>query len=284
MTDSSDHMPHDHDRGLAFDIQTMSSRRGIVTGLGVLALGGLGYFALRGGPFGSGAQANVIATAADGSICTADPTETAGPFPADGTNAKAGQTINVLTETGVMRDDIRTSFAGQTPVADGVPMTIRIKLVSVANACAPLAGHAVYVWHCDAAGRYSIYGTDDSNYLRGVGVTDTKGELAFTSIVPACYDGRWPHIHFEVFASAEAAVSGDQSLLISQFALPEATVAAVYAADARYAASVDTLGRVSLAGDMVFSDNTAEQVAAQMMVMSGDATAGFVASGTIGLA
>ena len=250
----------------------------------MLAAGVVGYQALRGGAFGGGAQANVLGTAADGSTCVADPTETAGPFPGDGTNAKDGQTVNVLTESGVLREDIRPSFGGMTPVADGVPMAIKIRLVSVTRACAPLADHAIYVWHCDAAGRYSIYATEDSNYLRGVGVTDTNGEVTFTSIVPACYDGRWPHVHFEVFASIEAAVSGDQSLLISQFALPEAAVAAVYAADPRYAQSVAKLGEVSVAGDGVFGDNTPEQIAAQTMAMTSDASAGFVAFATVGLA
>ena len=130
---------------------TLSSRRAVVAGLAVLAAGALSYRELRGG-----AQPNLIGTAADGGTCGADPTETSGPFPADGTNAKAGQTVNVLTEAGVMRQDIRTSFAGQTAVADGVPMLIRIRLVNVSAACAPLAGHAVHVWHCDAGGHYSI--------------------------------------------------------------------------------------------------------------------------------
>lgn len=284
MTNLPDHTLHDHDRGLAFDLATMSSRRGMVAGIAVLAAGALGYYALRGGPFGGGAQATVLGTASDGSTCVADPTETAGPFPGDGTNAKDGQTVNVLTESGVVRQDIRTSFGGMTPVAEGVTMEIRIRLVDVNAACAPLAGHAIYVWHCDAAGRYSLYATDDSNYLRGVGVTDANGEVSFTSIVPACYDGRWPQIHFEVFASIDAAVSGDKSLLVSQFAFPEEQVAAVYAADPRYAQSVANFADVSLAGDGVFRDNTAEQIAAQTMVMTGDALAGFVASATVGLA
>jgi protocatechuate 3,4-dioxygenase beta subunit len=284
MTNRHDHTMHDHDRGLAFDLAAMSSRRGVVAGIAVLAAGTLGCYALRGGPFGGGAQATVLGTAPDGSTCVADPTETAGPFPGDGTNAKDGQTVNVLTEGGVVRQDIRTSFGGMTPVAEGVTMEIRIRLVDVNAACAPLAGHAIYVWHCDAAGRYSLYATDDSNYLRGVGVTDLNGEVSFTSIVPACYDGRWPHIHFEVFASIDAAVSGDKSLLISQFALPEEPLAGVYAADPRYALSVTNFADVSLAGDGVFRDNTADQIAAQTMVMTGDAVAGFVASATVGLA
>ncbi len=211
-------------------------------------------------------------------------TETAGPFPGDGTDAKDGQTVNVLTQSGVIRDDIRTSFGGITAVADGVPMQIKLRRVKVGEACKPLAGHAIYVWQCDAAARYSIYATDDSNYLRGVGLTDANGDVTFTSIVPACYDGRWPHVHFEVFASIDAAVSGNQSLLISQSALPEAPVAAVYATDPRCATSAANIGKVSLAGDMVFGDNTTEQFAAQTTQLTGDAMSGFVAAGMIGLA
>lgn len=116
-----------------------------------------------------------------------------------------------------------------------------------------------------------------------MGVTDAGGEVQFTSIVPACYDGRRPHLHFEVFADAQAAVSGDASLLISQFALPEAVVRGVYAADPRNAASPANLQTVSVSGDMVFGDNTPEQIAAQTMVMTGDAVAGFIATGMIGV-
>ena len=42
-------------------------------------------------------------------------------------------------------------------------------------------------------------GVEDQNYLRGVQVADADGVVTFTSIFPACYAGRWPHIHFEVY-------------------------------------------------------------------------------------
>ncbi len=268
---------HDHDGGLVADLKAIRTRRMVLGGLGAVGIGIAGYAF-----FGSRGEATVTGQGPDGAICVADPVETNGPFPADGTNAKDGQTVNVLTETGVVRQDIRPSFAGQTALADGVTMDMVIRVVSVSGACAPLAGHAVYVWHCDAAGQYSIYDAPDRNYLRGVGITDAAGEVRFTSIVPACYDGRWPHVHFEVFANAGAAVSADASLLISQFALPVAAVRAVYA-DARYAGSVDNLGDVSLTGDMVFGDNTPEQIAAQTLTMTGDPVTGYVATGVIGL-
>lgn len=263
--------------GLAADLPHLTRRRVLLTGLG---MGGaaLSLWAVRGG------AATVTGTAADGSVCVALPVETAGPFPADGTNVREGQTVNILTDAGVIRQDIRTSIGGLTPVADGVPLTLEITLVDVGRACAPLGGMAVYVWQCDAEGVYSIYGAADRNYLRGVGISDADGVVRFTTVFPACYPGRWPHVHFEVFASADMAVSGKAALLTSQFALPEADCRAVYARNPLYAASIRTLERVSLAGDGIFRDSATVELAAQTLVLNGDAVAGYRATGRVGLA
>lgn len=263
-----------HDHGLAFDLQTLMKRRRVLGLAALTVLAGCNPF---------GGESTISAKAADGAVCVKDPTETAGPFPGDGTNAKAGQTVNVLTQSGVMREDIRTSFAGMTPVADGAQLDLVISLVDVGKACAPLAGLAVYIWHCDALGRYSLYDTDDSNYLRGVGVTDAEGDVKFTTIFPGCYDGRWPHIHFEVFESAEKAATGKDSLLISQFAFTEEACKAAYAGGGAYAASAPNLARVSLDKDGIFADNTPEQVEAQTIAVTGDAAAGFKGAVTVGV-
>lgn len=267
-----------HDKGLGFDLRTLMSRRNALIGLGLVGVGG--YLGLR----GLGGEANATGMAADGTVCVADPTETAGPYPGDGTNSKDGATVNALSQSGIVREDIRPSFNGMTPVAEGVQLDLALTLVNVNGACAPLAGHAIYLWQCDAEGIYSLYGKTDRNYCRGVGITDDKGQVKFTTVFPACYDGRWPHLHFEVFADAASASIGDNSLLISQFALPGDVAQAVYAAVPLYAASVANLGGVSLASDMVFSDNTAEQVAAQTMVLTGDVGVGFRGTATIGIA
>ncbi len=179
---------------------------------------------------------------------------------------------------------MRSSFGDMEGVADGVPLVLDITLVDVGNACAALGGHAIYLWHADATGHYSLYDLPERNWLRGVVVTDATGRARITTIIPGCYDGRWPHIHFEVFANPQAAVSGAAALLTSQFAFPEAEVAAVYTADARYPASKVNLTGVSLTGDMVFGDNTAEHIAAQTLKLSGDAAAGFTGTATIGIA
>ena len=68
-------------------------------------------------------------------------------------------------------------------------MSIELTLKDLTKDCAVGAGMAVYVWHCDRDGNYSLYGKDaaEQNYLRGVQVADEQGRVFFTSIFPACY-------------------------------------------------------------------------------------------------
>jgi hypothetical protein len=49
----------------------------------------------------------------------------------------------------------------------------------------------------------------------------------FQSIFPACYSGRWPHIHFEVYASLSDATSSGPIVKTSQIALPKEACEAV---------------------------------------------------------
>ena len=205
--------------------------------------------------------------------CEAIPEETAGPFPGDGSNGP-----NVLDKAGVVRSDIRPSFAGLSGLASGVPLTVTLALVDLQNGCAPAAGRAVYVWHCDAAGRYSLYnsGATDQNYLRGVQESDASGELSFVTIFPGCYQGRWPHIHFEVFPSLEAATDEQKRIATSQLAFPEAACDETYATEG-YEDSARAMQGVSLERDSVFRDG----VARQMATMTGDVRSGFAARLTV---
>jgi protocatechuate 3,4-dioxygenase beta subunit len=164
-----------------------------------------------------------------------------------------------------------------------VPLVLEITLLDVRNACRPLQGMAVYAWQCDAEGVYSIYGAADRNYLRGVGISDADGRVRLTTVFPGCYPGRWPHIHFEVFSSAEMAVSGKAALLTSQFALPEAECRAVYSGTPLYAASVQALDGVSLQRDGVFRNGTEAELAAQMLALAGDPVGGYRATAQVGL-
>jgi protocatechuate 3,4-dioxygenase beta subunit len=191
------------------------------------------------------------ATTGSAASCDTIPEETAGPFPGDGSNGP-----DVLAQSGVVRKDIRSSFGSASGVAAGVPLTINLLIQDEANGCAPLADAAVYVWHCDQAGAYSLYsqGVTGENYLRGVQAADGNGLVTFTSIFPACYSGRWPHIHFEVYPSLAKATDPANRIATSQIALPKDICDTVYATDG-YSQSVTNLARVSLASDNVFGDD-----------------------------
>uniref|UniRef100_UPI0011818D7C intradiol ring-cleavage dioxygenase n=1 Tax=Sphingopyxis sp. KK2 TaxID=1855727 RepID=UPI0011818D7C len=200
-----------------------------------------------------------------------------------GTNTASGVSSNVLTVSGVTRSDIRSSFIGSTTTAPGVPVTFTITLVDANNSCAPLAGHAIYLWHCDRDGRYSLYDLPAESYLRGLQVTDSNGRVTFTTIFPGCYAGRYPHIHFEVFTSSTNATSGRFARLISQFALPSAACTTVYASTG-YTTSASNFRSTSIASDNVFGDNSAAQIAVMTMAMTGDVSSGYTATATVGVA
>jgi protocatechuate 3,4-dioxygenase beta subunit len=284
---SETHEPEDHDLGLQHDLTELSEQRsrswgrrgllGLMGGLGVAGVAVVAGCAVDdstttagsssttgsagvppGGPGGAppdgGMAGDSTVEVADGEI----PEETAGPYPGDGSNGP-----NVLTESGIVRSDITTSFGDASGVAEGVPTKVRLRVYDLSgDDITPMAGAAIYLWHCDREGRYSMYsdGVTDENYLRGVQEADDDGWLEFTTVFPACYDGRWPHLHFEVYESPAKATSADNKLRTSQLALPPATCAEVYDNVEGYEASVDNFAQVSLDTDGIFSDGYSLQL------------------------
>lgn len=296
------HALHDHDLGLAHDLKALdalaSRRRALrwFAGAGSAAMltgcdSGGGTTTTTGTtgtivtptptPTGSAPTPSPTSTGS----CIADPAETGGPYPADGTNVSSGATSNVLASANVVRSDIRSSFVGSsTNVAAGVQLTLTLTLVNVNASCAPLAGYAIYLWHCNATGQYSLYDLPAESYLRGVLVTDANGQATFTTIFPGCYAGRWPHMHFEIFSSLTNATGGRYAILTSQLAMPQAVSSTVYNGSSLYSASVRNLAGVSLSGDNVFGDNSSAQIAQQTPSFTGSVAAGYSASAIIGIA
>jgi protocatechuate 3,4-dioxygenase beta subunit len=254
---------HDHGDGLHEDLVRLASRRD----------------ALR--MFGAGGAAAILTTLGGSRALAATPTavvpaETAGPYPGDGSNGP-----DVLDDSGIVRHDIRRSFGSRRTLATGVPLRVNLTVTDASKDYAPMAGAAVYLWHCDRSGRYSMYssGVEDENYLRGIAKTDGNGTAWFQTIFPGCYPGRWPHIHFEVYSSVAKAVASGPIVKTSQIALPKAVCREVYATRG-YAASVSNLARTSLSTDNVFSDDKAIH---QLATVTGSVRKGYVANLTIGV-
>jgi len=278
MTTDHHHDDDRLDRGLAFDIgHLMNRRRALVlfagAGAGV-ALAACGSDDPEATTSSSSTSTTTTAATAEesGTPAGAIPNETAGPYPGDGSNGP-----DVLLESGIVRSDITASFGSSTTVAVGVPLTVTLTVTDSDTGDA-LPGHAVYLWHCDREGRYSMYseGVEGENYLRGVQEADDDGKVTFTSIFPAAYAGRWPHIHFEVYESLDLATSSGAITATSQLAFPQDVCETVYATDG-YEQSIDNLAGVSLESDGIFSDGYDTQLAA----MSGSVSGGYTAELTV---
>jgi protocatechuate 3,4-dioxygenase beta subunit len=290
------HEPHpNHDRGLEFDLSTLISRRslGLFFGAGTAAAA---LAACTPGGSTSVASSTASASASSPATTTATPTasasatpsasptltraiaecgveipqETAGPYPGDGSNGP-----NVLEASGVVRQDITSSFGTSTTKAEGIPLTVTLTLLDNSNGCKPLAGAAVYAWHCDRDGKYSMYdsGLENENFLRGVQEADSNGQVTFTTIYPGAYNGRWPHIHFEVFESMSNATVAGQVLAVSQIAMTEAACNEVYAS-AGYESSARNFPNTTLTSDNVFGDDGGIY---QLATMSGSVAGGYTA-------
>ncbi|WCL80044.1 hypothetical protein PPO43_08630 [Saprospira sp. CCB-QB6] len=182
--------------------------------------------------------------------CPLSPVETAGPFPIHSP-----------------ADLVQQNICGDRT---GTALVIQLTVIrQTEEACTPLEGYYVDLWHCDAKGDYSEYGgtnmqsTDYQNvsFLRGRQTTDANGQVQFISIFPGWYDGRAPHIHIEVKSSNE------ESIRVTQIAFPKDICDEVYA-QGPYEGDANT----SNEQDNVFSDSLSKNMLDQL---TGDIQSGY---------
>lgn len=178
---------------------------------------------------------------------------------------------------------MRSSIGTLSGTATGVILDLTFKLVNVNNNCANLEGYAIYLWHNNALGEYSIYEIPDQNYLRAVAASGQDGTVTFKTIFPGCYEGRYPHMHFEIYRSVSDATIFTNRILTSQIAMPSNACNDVYTLSS-YGQSANRFSQLSIASDGVFGDNTAAQNTAQTATLSGSNATSYVGEVTIGLA
>jgi protocatechuate 3,4-dioxygenase beta subunit len=169
--------------------------------------------------------AGALGLAAFGAACAGDDGDSAAP--ATSTSTTTGTTapdcvlMPELTEGPYYLDLdlVRSDIAEGRP---GLPLDLLVTVVD-AEACEPIEGAAVDVWHCDAGGAYSgVQGAEGETFCRGVQLTDGAGVAEFRTVFPGWYTGRAAHIHVKV------QVDGDQTHTGQLFFDPAVT-SAVYA-------------------------------------------------------
>lgn len=148
---------------------------------------------------------SVLAACASGASNAADTASTVGSVAANGSPGGSSCVITAALEEGpffvdekLNRSDIRSDPA-TAGVSAGVPLSVTFNVSRVAgNACTPLTGAYLDVWHCDAGGVYSDVQGESHKFLRGYQVTDANGAVKFTTVYPGWYPGRAVHIHFKL--------------------------------------------------------------------------------------
>ena len=194
-------------------------------------------------------SAGTTTTTSTNATCAVTPSETAGPYP---------------SRTDMFRSDIREN-------RQGTPLALTIKVVNVSSACAAVSGADVEVWHCDAAGDYSQYGSQTAaTFLRGIQTTNAAGEVAFTTVYPGWYQGRATHIH------AEVTIAG-RSVKVTQMAFPESVNNTVYATGVYASRGVNPMSNLS---DGIFADS----LSSELVTPSGSPSSGYAAAFQIGVA
>ncbi|GGZ24089.1 hypothetical protein GCM10010365_50380 [Streptomyces poonensis] len=205
---------------------------------------------MTGGTVAAGGLAVAGYQAAFAGETTTATTAAATPAAASGAASSAGSGQCVLMSSvtegpyyldgALVRKDI-------TEGKDGVPLTLRIVVQDTTESCAPAAGAAVEIWHCDAWGYYSGYTTanpggsapaesedgsdaDDQTYLRGYQIANVNGVVKFETIMPGWYTPRTCHIHVKVHTGGEKE-------------------------DGTYEG-----GKVNFTGQLFFDDDVAEQI------------------------
>jgi protocatechuate 3,4-dioxygenase beta subunit len=172
------------------------------------------------------------------------------------------------------RSDIRSDPVTGA-VSTGVPLALTFNVSRVAsNACTPLTGAYLDVWHCDAAGNYSDVsgGGVGRRFLRGYQITDASGVARFTTIYPGWYSGRAVHVHFKLRIIAGTTTTYE---FTSQFFFEEALTSAIHA-NSPY----DTRGQRNIINttDGIYNSLSATQKSALTLQasQSGDGYAGAI--------
>jgi protocatechuate 3,4-dioxygenase beta subunit len=188
-------------------------------------------------------------TTTNNAACAVTPTETIGPYPS-------------LVD--LFRSDIREGKSGTL-------LALTIKVVNVSNSCSPVSGANVEIWHVDAAGNYSQYGTQATQtYLRGIQTTNANGEVTFITIFPGWYQGRATHIH------AEVTIDG-RSVKVTHIAFPESVNNSVHTSGAYASRGSNPIANAS---DGIFADS----LSSELVTPVGDPSNGYTAAFQIGVA
>jgi protocatechuate 3,4-dioxygenase beta subunit len=173
------------------------TRRGSLIRLGGLLAGAIGGAGLK---VETSEGAGPAAVASGALSCVLTPEQTEGPYY-------------------IANEALRRNITEGRP---GIPLLVRAFVVN-ASTCRPIKSAAVDVWHADAGGIYSGFGSGAASrtFMRGIQRTNAKGLALFRTVYPGWYQGRTVHIHVKVHLGGNVVHTG-------QLYFPDALTDTVY--------------------------------------------------------
>jgi len=160
------------------------TRRGSLVRLGGLLAGAIGGAGLK---VETSEGAGPAAVASGALSCVLTPEQTEGPYY-------------------IANEALRRNITEGRP---GIPLLLRAFVVN-ASTCRPIKSAAVDVWHADAGGVYSGFGSGAASrtFMRGIQRTNAKGLALFRTVYPGWYQGRTVHIHVKVHLGGNVVHTG----------------------------------------------------------------------------
>jgi protocatechuate 3,4-dioxygenase beta subunit len=226
----------------------------------LLRLGGLGLTALATGTWRTLSSVRAAPLTAS---CILAPEQTEGPYY-------------------IAKEKVRRDIRERRP---GTRLRLRLTVVD-ATTCKPLKNAAVDVWHCDAGGIYSGFGsastggapggagpTDRATFMRGIQLTNARGQAEFLTVYPGWYRGRTVHIHLKVHLGG----TNGHVVHTGQLYFPESVTGKVYATGVyrQRAAARDTFN----ATDAIYRDGGAQS----LLHLKGDGKGGYIGTIVVGV-
>jgi protocatechuate 3,4-dioxygenase beta subunit len=214
--------PDDDDRLIG----RVLSRREVLALMGAVSVGAVAVACAPGSTASGAASAGASSGATATALATATAVAVASSLPSCVVVPELTEGPYYVNEN-LDRSDIRVDTSDGS-VSEGAVLTLDWVVSQVdGNACIPLEGVLVDVWHCDAEGSYSDVGSEEGHdYLRGFQHTDASGKARIVTVYPGWYQGRAVHIHFKIRTDA-AASSGFE--FTSQLFFDDAMNAEVFA-------------------------------------------------------
>lgn len=175
-----------------------------------------------------------------------------------------------------IRQDLREGWAG-------LPVFVGLRIVD--DACRPVQGAQVSIWHANYEGSYSgqtpandfcVFDPSylEQNFFRGQQISNEQGQVRFLTCYPGWYPGRAVHIHLQV-------TTGDKGSRATQLYFPAAHTDALFASHPNYKAR--GLPDTPNARDQIFNEASPSQQQALTFDLKNEAEFGLVALKTVSI-